>query len=46
MINIVLYRPEMPSNAGNIIRLSVNCGARLRFVGPRGFYQDKSQGDQ
>ncbi|MBO6258690.1 MAG: tRNA (cytidine(34)-2'-O)-methyltransferase [Succinivibrio sp.] len=40
MINIVLYQPEMPSNAGNIIRLSVNCGARLHFVGPMPFYLD------
>lgn len=40
MINIVLYRPEMPSNAGNVIRLSVNCGARLHFIGPLGFFLD------
>lgn len=40
MINIVLYQPEMPSNAGNIIRLSVNCGARLHFVGPMPFFLD------
>lgn len=40
MINIVLYRPEMPSNAGNVIRLSVNCGARLHFVGPMPFFLD------
>ena len=43
MINIVLYQPEMPSNAGNIIRLSVNCGARLHFVGPLGFYLDNER---
>ena len=43
MINIVLYRPEMPSNAGNIIRLSVNCGARLHFIGPLGFYLDNER---
>ena len=40
MINIVLYQPEMAGNAGNIIRLSVNCGARLHFIGPLGFYLD------
>ncbi len=40
MINIVLYQPEMPANAGNIIRLSVNCGAKLHFVGPMPFYLD------
>ncbi|MGN0894127.1 MAG: tRNA (cytidine(34)-2'-O)-methyltransferase [Succinivibrio sp.] len=43
MINIVLYQPEMPSNAGNIIRLSVNCGARLHFIGPLGFYLDNER---
>ncbi len=40
MINIVLYQPEMPSNAGNVIRLSVNCGAKLHFVGPMPFFLD------
>lgn len=40
MINIVLYRPEIPANAGNIIRLSVNCGAALHFIGPLGFQLD------
>ncbi len=43
MINIVLYRPEMPSNAGNVIRLSVNCGAKLHFIGPLGFYLDNQR---
>lgn len=40
MINIVLYRPQMPQNAGNIIRLSANCGAKLHFVGPLDFFMD------
>lgn len=43
MINIVLYRPEMPSNAGNVIRLSVNVGARLHFIGPMGFFMDSQK---
>ena len=43
MINLVLYQPEMPSNAGNVIRLSVNCGARLHFIGPLGFYLDNQR---
>ena len=43
MINIVLYQPEMPGNAGNIIRLAVNCGAHLHFVGPLGFYLDNER---
>ena len=43
MINIVLYQPEMPGNAGNIIRLAVNCGAKLHFIGPLGFYLDNER---
>lgn len=43
MINLVLYRPEMPSNAGNVIRLAVNAGARLHFIGPLGFYMDNKR---
>ncbi len=43
MINIVLYQPEMAGNAGNIIRLSVNCGARLHFIRPLGFFLDNQR---
>ncbi|MGN0903281.1 MAG: tRNA (cytidine(34)-2'-O)-methyltransferase [Succinivibrio sp.] len=43
MINIVLYQPEQAGNAGNIIRLSVNLGARLHFIGPLGFYMDNER---
>ena len=37
MLEIVLYRPEIPPNAGNVIRLAANTGARLHLVEPLGF---------
>ena len=37
MFEIVLYQPEIPPNAGNVIRLAANTGARLHLVGPIGF---------
>ena len=37
MIEIVLYEPEIPPNAGNVIRLCANTGCRLRLVHPLGF---------
>jgi len=35
--NIVLVRPEIPQNTGNIGRLCVNCDCRLHLVEPLGF---------
>ena len=43
MLDIVLYQPEIPPNAGNVIRLAANTGARLHFVGPLGFSMDDRQ---
>ncbi len=40
MFSIVLYRPEQPGNAGNIIRLCANCGAPLHILGPLPFFLD------
>jgi tRNA (cytidine/uridine-2'-O-)-methyltransferase len=37
MFNLVLYEPEIPQNAGNVIRLAANTGARLHLVKPLGF---------
>ena len=37
MLEIVLYEPEIPPNAGNVIRLAANAGCRLHFVRPLGF---------
>lgn len=43
MINVVLYRPEIPPNTGNVIRLCANTGARLHLVYPLGFVWDDSR---
>lgn len=37
MFNVVLVRPEIPSNTGNIGRLCVATHSRLHLVGPLGF---------
>ena len=42
-LNLVLHNPEIPSNAGNIIRLCHNTGAWLHLIKPLGFnFQDKN----
>jgi tRNA (cytidine/uridine-2'-O-)-methyltransferase len=43
MFDIVLHQPEIPPNAGNVIRLAANTGARLHFVEPLGFAMDDRQ---
>ena len=43
MLDIVLYRPEIPPNAGNVIRLAANTGARLHLVEPLGFALEHRQ---
>ena len=43
MFDIVLFRPEIPPNAGNVIRLAANTGARLHLVEPLGFSMDDRQ---
>jgi len=37
MFEVVLVHPEIPPNAGNVIRLCANAGARLHLVEPLGF---------
>ena len=37
MFHIVLFRPEIPPNTGNLIRLSANTGCTLHLVRPLGF---------
>jgi tRNA (cytidine/uridine-2'-O-)-methyltransferase len=37
VFDIVLYQPEIPPNAGNILRLCANTGARLHLIKPLGF---------
>jgi len=43
MFEIVLHAPEIPPNAGNVIRLAANTGARLHLVEPLGFSMDDRQ---
>jgi len=43
MFDIVLVHPEIPPNAGNVIRLAANTGARLHLVEPLGFAMDHRQ---
>ncbi len=40
MFELVLYRPEIPPNTGNVIRLCANTGCRLHLVEPLGFRMD------
>lgn len=40
MFDVVLFRPEIPPNTGNVIRLCANTGCRLHLVRPYGFRID------
>jgi tRNA (cytidine/uridine-2'-O-)-methyltransferase len=40
MFHIVLVNPEIPPNAGNVIRLAANTGSSLHLVKPLGFSLD------
>lgn len=40
MLNVVLHRPEIPPNTGNVGRLCHASGAALHLVGPLGFSLD------
>lgn len=41
--SVVLYRPEIPPNSGNIIRLCANTGAPLHLIHPLGFEMQDRQ---
>lgn len=43
MLDVVLVEPEIPPNAGNVIRLAANTGVRLHLVEPLGFSMDDRQ---
>jgi len=43
MLDVVLLHPEIPPNAGNVIRLAANTGCRLHLVEPLGFSMDDRQ---
>ena len=40
MFEVVLFRPEIPPNTGNVIRLCANTGSKLHLVEPLGFTLD------
>lgn len=37
MLHLVLFRPEIPPNTGNIMRLCANTNTALHLIGPLGF---------
>ena len=43
MFNLILFRPEIPPNTGNIIRLCANTGTGLHLVKPLGFRLEDAQ---
>ena len=43
MFHVVLCQPEIPGNAGNVIRLCANAGCRLHLVEPLGFELDDAR---
>ncbi|MDK1010719.1 MAG: tRNA (cytidine(34)-2'-O)-methyltransferase [Actinomycetota bacterium] len=43
MFDVVLWRPEIPPNTGNLMRLTVNTGCRLHLIEPLGFDIDDAR---
>ena len=43
MFQVVLYRPEIPPNTGNIIRMCANTNAALHLIHPLGFSMDDAR---
>jgi tRNA (cytidine/uridine-2'-O-)-methyltransferase len=43
MVEVVLFQPEIPPNAGNVIRLCANTGTPLHLVEPLGFSLEDRQ---
>ena len=43
MFHIILFEPEIPPNAGNVIRLCANTGSTLHLVRPLGFSLDDAR---
>ncbi len=43
MFHIILYRPEIPPNTGNVIRLCANTGAQLHLIEPMAFTLDHAK---
>jgi tRNA (cytidine/uridine-2'-O-)-methyltransferase len=43
MLHVILFRPEIPPNTGNVIRLCANTGAALQLIRPLGFTLDDAR---
>ncbi|MBB6188874.1 tRNA (cytidine(34)-2'-O)-methyltransferase [Rhodanobacter sp. MP7CTX1] len=43
MLHVILFRPEIPPNTGNVIRLCANTGAMLHLIRPLGFALDDAR---
>ncbi|GAP64837.1 RNA methyltransferase [Mizugakiibacter sediminis] len=43
MLHVLLWRPEIPPNTGNVIRLCANTGAALHLIRPLGFELDDAR---
>lgn len=43
MFHVVLHRPEIPPNTGNVIRLCANSGCELHLIEPLGFTLDDAR---
>lgn len=43
MFHLVLHRPEIPPNTGNLMRLTVNTGNALHLIEPLGFDLDDTR---
>jgi tRNA (cytidine/uridine-2'-O-)-methyltransferase len=43
VFHVILFEPEIPPNAGNVIRLCANTGATLHLVRPLGFTLDDAR---
>ena len=43
MLKVILHRPEIPPNTGNVIRLCANTGASLHLIRPLGFELDDAR---
>ncbi len=43
MLHVILFRPEIPPNTGNVIRLCANTGAALHLIRPLGFDLDDAR---
>ncbi|HTT03627.1 MAG TPA: tRNA (cytidine(34)-2'-O)-methyltransferase [Steroidobacteraceae bacterium] len=43
MFHVILFRPEIPPNTGNVIRLCANTGCALHLVKPLGFALERRE---